>query len=265
MKVRRARSVGHPSPASASRVLTGRSRGSSSTRPARRRAAIASATCGSPRRRSGGSARCWARSSRSLAVLAASRAHLAARSRERPPRASTCATAAGRLQLRRGGRGCQARTASPARGLNRRARRGLARRPPLKKRAVFSRLAPLHWAAHGPAVRIASRRPARRSRWPESQRDLYQSSMGGSLTLAMAASAMRICGSFALLAQLVEHFHGKEGVIGSSPIEGFPRTLGVRRGRFGRTQTDNVRRSCSAVAASAGTDQRCRRRPMTCA
>ena len=25
----------------------------------------------------------------------------------------------------------------------------------------------------------------------------------------------------ALLAQLVEHFHGKEGVIGSSPIEGF--------------------------------------------
>jgi hypothetical protein len=24
----------------------------------------------------------------------------------------------------------------------------------------------------------------------------------------------------ALLAQLVEHFHGKEGVIGSSPIEG---------------------------------------------
>jgi hypothetical protein len=27
----------------------------------------------------------------------------------------------------------------------------------------------------------------------------------------------------ALLAQLVEHFHGKEGVIGSSPIEGFYR------------------------------------------
>jgi hypothetical protein len=26
---------------------------------------------------------------------------------------------------------------------------------------------------------------------------------------------------FALLAQLVEHFHGKEGVNGSSPLEGF--------------------------------------------
>src|SRR5215212_8446340 len=31
----------------------------------------------------------------------------------------------------------------------------------------------------------------------------------------------RVCGSFALLAQLVEHFHGKEGVAGSSPAEGF--------------------------------------------
>ena len=29
----------------------------------------------------------------------------------------------------------------------------------------------------------------------------------------------------ALLAQLVEHFHGKEGVIGSSPIEGFGKSL----------------------------------------
>ena len=29
------------------------------------------------------------------------------------------------------------------------------------------------------------------------------------------------CGSPALLAQLVEHFHGKEGVAGSSPAEGF--------------------------------------------
>jgi hypothetical protein len=31
----------------------------------------------------------------------------------------------------------------------------------------------------------------------------------------------------ALLAQLVEHFHGKEGVIGSSPIEGFTTVLGM--------------------------------------
>jgi hypothetical protein len=29
----------------------------------------------------------------------------------------------------------------------------------------------------------------------------------------------------ALLAQLVEHFHGKEGVVGSSPTEGFPLDL----------------------------------------
>src|SRR3954447_15737835 len=32
---------------------------------------------------------------------------------------------------------------------------------------------------------------------------------------------MRSCRHFALLAQLVEHFHGKEGVAGSSPAEGF--------------------------------------------
>ena len=31
----------------------------------------------------------------------------------------------------------------------------------------------------------------------------------------------------ALLAQLVEHFHGKEGVDGSSPSEGFPGLAGV--------------------------------------
>jgi hypothetical protein len=35
-----------------------------------------------------------------------------------------------------------------------------------------------------------------------------------------AEVAMRIYRSFALLAQLVEHFHGKEGVAGSSPAEG---------------------------------------------
>jgi hypothetical protein len=31
----------------------------------------------------------------------------------------------------------------------------------------------------------------------------------------------------ALLAQLVEHFHGKEGVVGSSPTEGFPVSAGI--------------------------------------
>jgi hypothetical protein len=40
---------------------------------------------------------------------------------------------------------------------------------------------------------------------------------------------MRICRSFALLAQLVEHFHGKEGVAGSSPAEGFASAPHLRR------------------------------------
>ena len=42
-----------------------------------------------------------------------------------------------------------------------------------------------------------------------------------------AASAMRICRSFAAVAQLVEHFTRNEGVSGSSPLGG----LGTR-GRF---------------------------------
>jgi hypothetical protein len=38
----------------------------------------------------------------------------------------------------------------------------------------------------------------------------------------MARAAAHGSGSrLALLAQLVEHFHGKEGVNGSSPLEGF--------------------------------------------
>jgi hypothetical protein len=38
----------------------------------------------------------------------------------------------------------------------------------------------------------------------------------------MAAGVRRVRGipATALLAQLVEHFHGKEGVVGSSPTEG---------------------------------------------
>ena len=35
----------------------------------------------------------------------------------------------------------------------------------------------------------------------------------------------------ALLAQLVEHFHGKEGVIGSSPMEGSPASAAARHGQ----------------------------------
>jgi hypothetical protein len=38
----------------------------------------------------------------------------------------------------------------------------------------------------------------------------------------------------ALLAQLVEHFHGKEGVNGSSPLEGFAVSGVVERNFLGR-------------------------------
>ena len=38
----------------------------------------------------------------------------------------------------------------------------------------------------------------------------------------------------ALLAQLVEHLHGKEGVSGSSPEEGFAQRVGFRPVRLSR-------------------------------
>ena len=44
--------------------------------------------------------------------------------------------------------------------------------------------------------------------------------MGVSRAVDFGAREMPLCRSFALLAQLVEHFHGKEGVAGSSPAEG---------------------------------------------
>jgi hypothetical protein len=47
-----------------------------------------------------------------------------------------------------------------------------------------------------------------------------------------SASATGICRYFALLAQLVEHFHGKEGVAGSSPAEGFASRATARFSRF---------------------------------
>src|SRR5215216_2303431 len=53
--------------------------------------------------------------------------------------------------------------------------------------------------------------------------------MGASRTRDSHARKMRICRSFALLAQLVEHFHGKEGVDGSSPSEGSHETAANRR------------------------------------
>ena len=53
------------------------------------------------------------------------------------------------------------------------------------------------------------------------------------------------CASLALLAQLVEHFHGKEGVDGSSPSEGSLERppnggLSFSRWRYGMAQTGGV-------------------------
>jgi hypothetical protein len=72
----------------------------------------------------------------------------------------------------------------------------------------------------GPAIPIACCQFGKFSRWLRSHRVQYHGSMGGSRAVVLAASAPRICRTFALLAQLVEHFHGKEGVSGSSPEEG---------------------------------------------
>src|SRR4051794_25120274 len=65
---------------------------------------------------------------------------------------------------------------------------------------------------------------------------LYRSSIvslgAEHFALSLISGIRRFAGIFALLAQLVEHFHGKEGVDGSSPSEGFiesPRYGGVSR------------------------------------
>jgi hypothetical protein len=58
-------------------------------------------------------------------------------------------------------------------------------------------------------------------------------------------------GSAALLAQLVEHLHGKEGVSGSSPEEGF---LGISRSLEGFSRTPPgvlVPNSCPNVQGGA--------------
>jgi hypothetical protein len=73
----------------------------------------------------------------------------------------------------------------------------------------------------GPALRVARRSPPGLARCRFSRRVQYHGSMDGSRTVASGADARRgFAVSFALLAQLVEHFHGKEGVAGSSPAEG---------------------------------------------
>jgi hypothetical protein len=57
-----------------------------------------------------------------------------------------------------------------------------------------------------------------------------------------AEVATRICRSFALLAQLVEHFHGKEGVAGSSPAEGFENRAAARFSCFRSGSDDHFHR-----------------------
>src|SRR3954452_18458738 len=58
---------------------------------------------------------------------------------------------------------------------------------------------------------------------------------------------MWICRFFALLAQLVEHFHGKEGVAGSSPAEG-SRKPPAQGGFFVARGRENGSQICSWAA-----------------
>ena len=80
----------------------------------------------------------------------------------------------------------------------------------------------LHSGVHGSPVGIVPRS------CPQ-----YHGSMGTSHRRQPDARKVRICRCFALLAQLVEHFHGKEGVAGSSPAEGFRNRATARFLSFG--------------------------------
>ena len=71
---------------------------------------------------------------------------------------------------------------------------------------------------------------------------------------------------FALLAQLVEHIHGKDGVDGSSPSEGFPRGIGsleikVRRRRraisINREECQTIPQGGHQVSTSTGGSSGC--------
>jgi hypothetical protein len=75
------------------------------------------------------------------------------------------------------------------------------------------------------AASESSRSPSTRTRWsrrppPRRQRASARSTSQAADRVTEARRASASIGRHALLAQLVEHFHGKEGVIGSSPIEG---------------------------------------------
>ena len=81
----------------------------------------------------------------------------------------------------------------------------------------------------GPALRVARRSSPGLPRCRVPHRAQYHGSTDGSGLLTSSTDARRICRSFALLAQLVEHFHGKEGVAGSSPAEGSRETAATAR------------------------------------
>jgi hypothetical protein len=69
----------------------------------------------------------------------------------------------------------------------------------------------------------------------------YHGSMEASRGLDLGARKTRICRHFALLAQLVEHFHGKEGVAGSSPAEGSENRATARFSSLRSGSTDPFR------------------------
>ena len=119
-----------------------------------------------------------------------------------------------------------------------------------------ARRRPLHLGRDGPALRLA-RRSLRLPRCRFSRRTQYQRSMGASRALAPAVGAMRICRPFALLAQLVEHFHGKEGVAGSSPAEGFRNRATARFSCFRSGSDDHFRELPSEKGSSMAADRCC--------
>ena len=109
----------------------------------------------------------------------------------------------------------------------------------------------------GPALRVARRPPPGLPQCRFSRRAQYHGGIDGSRNSHPAADASRICRSFALLAQLVEHFHGKEGVAGSSPAEGFRNRATARFSRFRSGSGDHFRALPSEKGSSMAPGRRC--------
>src|SRR3954447_8113669 len=93
---------------------------------------------------------------------------------------------------------------------------------------------------HFRAALIAARGQYNR-RWLEA-RPIDRTKDDAAVTKTQANAAARLL-SLALLAQLVEHLHGKEGVNGSSPLEGFTATPGTKP--FTTTRRGSIRASAS--------------------